>query len=214
MPSRFIHIVVCISHSFLFWMVVYGMGFLGSWAGKESACNARDPGSIPGKVPWRRDRLPTPVFLGFPGSSDSKEFACNSRDLDSVPGLGRSPGGGHGNTLQCSCLENPMDRGAWQAAVQGVQRVRHDWRDLADMLNLLRNFQTVFQSSCIILHSYGRVSDQFLCILTNAWCHFLFHPLWYEWCVVISDFVPEAELRIKRSRKGRGADFTQDMWNV
>ena len=96
----------------------------------------------------------------------------------------------------------------------GLQRVRHDCRDLADMLNLFRNFQIVFQSSSIILHSYGRMSDQFLCILTNAWCHFLFHPLWYEWCVVISDFVPEAELRIKRSRKGRGADFTQDMWNV
>ena len=96
----------------------------------------------------------------------------------------------------------------------GSQRVRHDWRDLAHMLNLLRNFQTVFQSSCIILHSYGHMSDQFLCILTNSWCHFLFHPLWYEWCVLISDFVPEAELRIKRNRKGKGTDFTQDKWNV
>ena len=50
----------------------------------------------------------------------------------------------------------------------GLQRVRHDCRDLADMLNLFRNFQIVFQSSSIILHSYGRMSDQFLCILTNA----------------------------------------------
>ena len=59
-----------------------------------------------GKIPWRRDKLPTPVFLGFPGDSDSKESACNAGDLGSVPGLGKSPGGGHGNPLQYSCLEN------------------------------------------------------------------------------------------------------------
>ena len=50
--------------------------------------------------------------LGFPGSSDGKESTCNVGDLDSIPGLGTSPGGGHGNPLQYSCLENPMDRGA------------------------------------------------------------------------------------------------------
>ena len=55
--------------------------------------------------------------LGFPGSSDGKESTCNAGDLDSIPGLGRSPGGGHGNPLQYSCLENPMDRGAWWATV-------------------------------------------------------------------------------------------------
>ena len=49
--------------------------------------------------PWRRDRLPTPVFLGFPGGSDSKESACNVGDLGSIPWLGRFPGGGHGNPL-------------------------------------------------------------------------------------------------------------------
>ena len=51
------------------------------------------------KIPWRRDRLPTPVFLGFPNGSDGKESACNTGDLDLIPGLGRSPGGGHGNPL-------------------------------------------------------------------------------------------------------------------
>ena len=51
-------------------------------------------------IPWRRDRLPTPVFLGFPGASDGKESTCNAGDVASVPGLGRSPGGGHGNPLQ------------------------------------------------------------------------------------------------------------------
>ena len=47
------------------------------------------------------------MFLGFPGDSDGKESACNVGNLGSIPGLGRSPGGGHGNPLQCSCLENP-----------------------------------------------------------------------------------------------------------
>ena len=45
--------------------------------------------------------------MGFPGNSDGKEFVCNEGDLGSIPGLGRSPGGGHSNPLQCSCLENP-----------------------------------------------------------------------------------------------------------
>ena len=49
----------------------------------------------------------------FPGGSDGKASAYNVRDLGSIPGLGRSPGGGNGNPLQYSCLESPMDRGAW-----------------------------------------------------------------------------------------------------
>ena len=53
--------------------------------------------------------------LGFPGGSKSKESAYNAGDLKSTPGSGRYPGGGHGNPLQNSFLENPMDRGAWQA---------------------------------------------------------------------------------------------------
>ena len=53
------------------------------------------------------------VFFGvFPGGSAGKESTCKAENLDSIPGLGRSPGGGHGNPVKCSCLENPMDRGA------------------------------------------------------------------------------------------------------
>ena len=61
--------------------------------GKESACNAGDHGSIPGseRFPWRRDRLPTPVFLGFPYSLADKESSCKAGELGSIPGLGRSP---------------------------------------------------------------------------------------------------------------------------
>ena len=55
-----------------------------------------------------------------PCGSDGKESACNARDPDSMPGLGKSPGEGDGNPLQYSCLENFMDRGAWQATVHGA----------------------------------------------------------------------------------------------
>ena len=49
----------------------------------------------------------------FPGDSDGKQSACHVGDPGLTPGSGRSPGKGHGNPLQYSCLENPMDRGAW-----------------------------------------------------------------------------------------------------
>ena len=59
---------------------------------------------------------------GFPAGSDSKESACNVEDPGSIPESGRSAGGGHGNSLQHSCLENPMDRRAWQATAHGVAK--------------------------------------------------------------------------------------------
>ena len=58
-------------------------------------------------------------------SLQCKRLACNAEDPGSIPGLGRNPGGGNSNPLQYSCLENSMDRGAWQATVHGVTRVRH-----------------------------------------------------------------------------------------
>ena len=71
--------------------------------------------------------------MGFSGGPTGKDPTWDIRDSGSIPGLRRSPGGGHGNPLQYSCLENPMDRGAWRATVQGSHRVRHDWSDLAHM---------------------------------------------------------------------------------
>ena len=64
-----------------------------------------------GKISWRRDRLPTPVFLGFLCGSPGKESSCNVGDLGSIPGLGRSPGEGKSYPLQYSGLENSMSRG-------------------------------------------------------------------------------------------------------
>ena len=58
-------------------------------------------------------------------------------DMGSIPGSGRSPGEGHGNSFQYSCLENPMDRGAWWAMSTGSHRVRYDWSDLACMMSII-----------------------------------------------------------------------------
>ena len=63
---------------------------------------------------------------GFPRSSVGEESTCNAGDPGSIPRWGRFPEEGNGNPLQDSCLENPMDRGAWQATVHGIPRVRHD----------------------------------------------------------------------------------------
>ena len=77
---------------------------------------------------WTRDQTSVPcigrqilnqwVSVG----SDSKESACNAGDQGSIPGSGRPPGEGNGSPLQCFCLENPMNRGAWQATVHGVTK--------------------------------------------------------------------------------------------
>ena len=68
-------------------------------------------------------------IYAFPGGSEVKASACNDGDLGLIPGSGRSPGEGNGNPLQYSCLENPMDGGAWWAT---VHRVAKSWTRLRD----------------------------------------------------------------------------------
>ena len=60
--------------------------------------------------------------MGFPGGSAVKNLPANLGDMGWIPGLGTSPGVGNGNLLQYSCLENSMDKGAWQATVLGVAK--------------------------------------------------------------------------------------------
>ena len=71
-----------------------------------------------------------------PGDSDGKESVCNSGEMGSIPRLGRSPREGNGNLLQYSCLENPMDRGAWQATVHRC----HIWLDMTEATLAHKNF--------------------------------------------------------------------------
>ena len=66
------------------------------------------------------------VLLGFLGGSEVKASAWNAGDPSSIPGLGTSPGEGNGNSLQYSCLENPMEGGSGRLQSMGSQRVRHD----------------------------------------------------------------------------------------
>ena len=76
----------------------------------------------------------TSHWFWIEGGTNRKEPTCQCRrhwDAGSITGLGRSPEGGHDNPFQYSCLENPMDRGAWQVMVHRVTRVRHNRRDLA-----------------------------------------------------------------------------------
>ena len=72
---------------------------------------------------WFKIRL-QPYFRNFPSGVSGEEPACQCRRPDSIPGLGQSPGGGHGNPLQCSCLETLLDRGAWRAT---VHRITKSW---------------------------------------------------------------------------------------
>ena len=77
--------------------------------------------------------------------------AGDIRDMGSIPGMGRSPGEGNGNPLQYSCLETPLDRGAWRATVHGLQRARHDWNDLActhHLLSYVWFFATPYAVAC------------------------------------------------------------------
>ena len=98
-----------------------------------------------GKIPWRGDRLPTAVFLGFPGRSDSKESTCSVSDLGSVSGPGRSPGGGNGNALQYSCLENPYG----QRSLTSYNPWGHKELDTTERLN------TAHKNITLNIFTYG-----------------------------------------------------------
>ena len=75
--------------------------------------------TLPSKVHLVKVMVFPVVINGFPSGSEVKASACNAGDLSSIPGSGRSPGEGNDNPLQYSCLENPMDGGAWWATVHG-----------------------------------------------------------------------------------------------
>ena len=101
-------------------MRIWEVGFPGSSAGKESACNAEDPGSIPGlrRSPGERIGYPLQYSWASLVAQTVKNLPAMWETWVQSLGWGRSPGGVHGNPLQYSCLENPMDKGAWWATLQ------------------------------------------------------------------------------------------------
>ena len=130
--------------------------------------------------------------MGSLGGSDSKGSSCNAGDLGSVPGLRRSPGGGNGNPLQYSCLENPMDVGAWRATVHGVARSWNtsEWLTLwtlliADLQYCVGFLYTKkwFNYACIyILFNYKLLQDIEYSSLyyVEGTCYFIFISLYQQ----------------------------------
>ena len=96
----------------------------------QHLCSSTEPWPL--SIPELRHGMwKAKIVLGFPGGSVVKNPPANAgdvRDTGSIPESGKSPGGGHGNSLQYSCLENPMDRGAWQAKVCRVTQSRTQWK--------------------------------------------------------------------------------------
>ena len=85
------------------------------------------------RSPTGRAQIWTQVLLsvGFPGGSDGKESPCNAVDWNSIPGSGRTPGGGRGNSLHYSCLENPKNKRAWLATVHGIAKSQSQLKRLS-----------------------------------------------------------------------------------
>ena len=108
-------------------------------------------------------RLVPSAYLGFPGGSDGKDSACKARDLGSIPGSGQSPGEGNGNPIQYSCLENPVDRGAWWATVHSVAELNTtEW--------------LTHTSACLRLLMFLPARQFTMCIIMGGWIVCL-HPL-------------------------------------
>ena len=157
----------------------------------------KDPCTISGaRTTWQHNWKSPELYRSFPGGTVIKNLPANAGDIEDaslIPGLGRSPGGGHGNPLQCSCLENPMDRGAWWATVHGVSPwgtvhgVRHNWAaehihrvtwrkwgtvgvkmTAAGALRLLRHLYTtlLFHNYSSLVSSLRKASS---CLLTRIW---------------------------------------------
>ena len=108
------------------------------------------------EVTLEKGELPTPVFLGFPGGSVGKESTCNAGVLGLIPGLGRSPGGGHVNPLQHSCLKNPHG----QRSLEGYSPWGHKESDMSEQLRT--GGPKDIQDAFTIFHGAFWFSDNFL----------------------------------------------------
>ena len=122
---------------------------------------------------------------GFPGGTNGQEPACQCRrhkDAGLIPGLGRSPGGGHGNPLQYSCLESPMDRGAWQATAHGVTKSQTRLKQLSALAHTHTRTHRCWASPLPSLRlSFAFFQAQVITLLLgNKW---VTNAKLLEWCL-------------------------------
>ena len=98
----------------------------------------------------------------FPRGSEGKASAYNAGHLDSMPGSGRSPGEGNGNQLQYSCLENPMDRVAWQATVHGIAKSQTRLSDFTFTFTFITKHMILSQSLKLssLIHTHGNDQER------------------------------------------------------
>ena len=132
-------------------------------------------------------------FLFFPGGTVVKSPPAKGRDMDLIPGLGRSPGKGNGNPLQYSCLENPMDRGAWRPTVHGITE---SWTRLSDWIHIHTYFlaQEPEGTGFVLARDRARIySFQFYLLLLFFGCgsflESLLNLLQYYCCCLCSGFL-------------------------
>ena len=187
-------------YNFCAWIVSYSMKQLAShlypslWyikkdlpnnsVSKESACNAGDLEawvlSLVGKLPWRRERLPIPVFLGSPCGSSGKEYACNTGDLETwVWSLGREAPLEKGKATYSSVL---AWRIPWTALSMGLQRVGYNW---ATFTSLYGSYQSIWFILFMILSIFiflKLAECMFVCFLLS---HLVYHWELTSYCFFI-----------------------------
>ena len=124
--------------------------------------------------------------MSFPGGSDGKASAYNAGDLGSIPGSGRSPGEGHGNPLQYSCLENPIDRGTWWTTVCGVAKSQTQLSDFTFFLSQSMGFSdiSVGKESTSNAGDPGSIAGLGRSAEEEIGC-----PLQYSWASLVAELV-------------------------
>ena len=110
------------------------------------------------------------MLHGLPPWLSVKESACNAGEQGSVPGLGRSPGGGFGNPLQCSCLENHMEIGVWWATVHGIAKCRAQLKLLSvhKLCNIPFISCLLYVCVCVCVCVYAHITCSLFALLTRG----------------------------------------------
>ena len=162
------------------------------------------------RIPWSHKELDTTEWLSLYQMAlvlkDPPTDAGDVRDAGSIPGSERSPGEGNGNPLQYSCLENPMDRGAWWATVHGVTK-RHHWSDLA------HTHVTDYIFTWFLVNLYSLSSHQKAYFIRGTLLHSLFY-IWFfiRWQVQSKRWVNMAEMDEWVGLAGSGKGDSQSQW--